>query len=164
MVNVNSAGQGAGGELAAGHGGEHLTHRVHHRRPQLGRGEQVVHGLGAEGVEHPREEEVGGVDDREQEHQLEDLTEEELGEVPVVLTQRDHEAVHGVAPPVHLVVVLPHLVQGEAGHPPALQVVPHEGRHQECDSLEENNTERLSPTLDIIIIPTWRIRKTWTHW
>ena len=137
MVDVDCAGEGAGGELAAGHRGEHLAHGVHHRRPQLGRGQQVVHGLGAQGVEHPGEEEVRGVDDGEQEHQLEELTEEELGEVPVVLTQREHEAVHGVAPPVQLLVVLPDLVQGEAGHPAALQVVPHEGGHQERDGLEE---------------------------
>ena len=152
MVDVDCAGEGAGGELAAGHGGEHLAHGVHHGRPQLRRGEQVVHGLRAQGVEHPREEQVCGVDDGEKEHQLEDLAEEELGEVPVVLAQRDHEAVHGVSPPVHLVVVLPHLVQGEAGHPPALQVVPHEGRHQERDGLEEISTEIITNNLDIIIL------------
>ena len=69
------------------------------------------------------------------EHYLEDLAEEELGEVPVVLPQRDHEAVHGQAPPLQLVVVLPDLVQAEARDPPALQVVPQEGRHQERHGL-----------------------------
>ena len=144
MVDVDGAGEGARGELAGGDGGEDLAHGVHQVLAQLGGGQQVVHGLGAQRVEHPREEHVRGVHDGEQQQQLEDLAEEELGEVPVVLPERDHEAVHGEAPPVQLVVVLPDLVQAEARDPPALQVVPQEGRHQERHGLTNISLWRLT--------------------
>ena len=71
MVDVDGAGEGARGELAGGDGGEDLAHGVHQVLAQLGGGEQVVHGLGAQRVEHPREEHVRGVHDGEQQQQLE---------------------------------------------------------------------------------------------
>lgn len=136
MVDVDGAGEGARGELAGGDGGEDLTDRVDHVPPQVVRGEEVVHRGGAQAVEHPGQEEVRQVDDAKQEEELEDLTEEELGQVPVVLPESEHEGLHRVPPPVVLEAVLPDLLQAEAGHPTSLEVVPHEGRHQERHGLQ----------------------------
>ena len=113
-----------------------MAHWIDHVLPDVGRGEQVVHGLGAQGIEHTRKEHVSGVDNGKEQQQLKDLTEQELGEVPVVLPQGDHEALHGLPPSVKLVVTLPDLVKTKAGHSASLQVVPHERRHQESYCLE----------------------------
>ena len=76
------------------------------------------------------------MDHAKQEDELEDLAEEELSQVPVVLSESEDEGLHRVSPPLLLVVVVPDLVQVEAGHPPALKVVPHEGGDEEGHGLE----------------------------
>ena len=88
------------------------------------------------------------MDDAEKEQQLEDLAEEELGEVPVVLAQGDDEGLHGVSPPVHLMIVLTNIVQRETCHSTTLKLMPHEGWNQESNCLQ------------IIVIPVAESKST----
>ena len=110
MVNVDGASEWSWRELTGRDGGEDLAHGVDQVLSDVRRGEQVVHRPGPQRVEHPGQEHVRGLDDGEQEQQLEYLTEEELGEVPVVLSERDDEGLHRVSPSVLLMIVVSDIV------------------------------------------------------
>ena len=76
------------------------------------------------------------MDDGEQEQQLEYLTEEELGEVPVVLSERDDKCLHGVSPSVLFMIVVSHIIQTEAGHSPSLKLMPQKCWQQKGNGLQ----------------------------